>query len=61
MKERINRLARGMLDMDIPQISGLPEKIVETVLAGKTETREFLSAVQIICTLKAWFIPTIPG
>ncbi len=41
MKERINRLARGMLDMDIPQISGLPEKIVETVLAGKTETREF--------------------
>lgn len=41
MKERINRLARGMLDMDIPQISGLPEKIVETVAAGKTETKEF--------------------
>lgn len=41
MKERINRLARGMLDMDVPQITGLPEKIIETVSAGKRETREF--------------------
>lgn len=41
MKERINRLARGMLDLDIPRLAGMPEKITDTILAGKTEGREF--------------------
>ena len=27
--------------MDVPQITGLPEKIIETVSAGKRENREF--------------------
>ncbi|MDO5416120.1 MAG: DUF5717 family protein [Lachnospiraceae bacterium] len=41
MKERINRLARGILDMDTPQIVVLPENIQDTIQAGKTISREF--------------------
>ena len=29
MKERINRLARGMLDMDVPQITGILLRLKE--------------------------------
>ena len=36
MKERINLLARGILDMDVPQILIMPDRIEETIQAGST-------------------------
>lgn len=41
MKERINRLARGILDMESLQLAEIPEKIADTVQTGKTESRGF--------------------
>ncbi|MCI8950459.1 MAG: hypothetical protein HFG49_10540 [Lachnospiraceae bacterium] len=41
MKERINLLARGILDMDIPQILLMPDRIEETIQAGSTGAWEF--------------------
>ena len=41
MKERINRLARGILDMDTPKVLVVPDKLEETVQAGKTLSGEF--------------------
>lgn len=41
MKERINRLARGILDTDTPKVVVIPEKIEETVQAKKMISMEF--------------------
>ncbi len=41
MKERINLLARGILDMDVPQILIMPDRIEETIQAGSTGVWEF--------------------
>ncbi len=41
MKERINRLARGILDTDVPQIVMIPQKLEEAVQADGTASGEF--------------------
>ncbi|RGY97153.1 DUF5717 family protein [Clostridium sp. AM58-1XD] len=41
MRERINRLAKGILDMEIPQCSLRPDLIEETIAAGGTVKDEF--------------------
>lgn len=41
MRERINRLAKGILDMEIPECSLRPDVIEETVPAGGTVKEEF--------------------
>ncbi len=41
MKERINRLARGILDGETPKVVVMPEKIEETVQAKKMIVMEF--------------------
>lgn len=41
MKERINQLARGILNKDVPQIVIMPDKIEEIIQAGKTGAWEF--------------------
>lgn len=40
MKERINRLAKGIVDSDIPKMTALPETIEETIRTSTTARRE---------------------
>ena len=40
MREKINRLAKGILDSEIPLMSWTPENIDETVRAGEVVQRE---------------------
>lgn len=40
MRERINRLAKGIVDTDIPSLVVKPETVKETVQAGEVTRRE---------------------
>lgn len=40
MREKINRLAKGIVDTEIPQLTILPEQIDETVSAGEISRKE---------------------
>ncbi|HIX16193.1 MAG TPA: hypothetical protein H9740_10830 [Candidatus Hungatella pullicola] len=42
MRERINKLARGIIDSESPKIQVAPSRIEETVAAGKITRREFV-------------------
>ena len=40
MKERINRLAKGIIDSDLPKMIWTPDVIEDTVRVGTTVKRE---------------------
>lgn len=44
MRERINRLAKGIVDADVPQLAITPETVEETVQAGELTRKELYVA-----------------
>lgn len=52
MRERINRLAKGMIDAEIPEIVVLPESLDFTVTAGQVSRKELYVADRYGCFVK---------
>ena len=57
MRERINRLARGIIDSSVPELVIKPERIEGVLSPGESVRGEFSVQAEMTCILKDWCIP----
>ena len=61
MRERINRLAKGIVDAELPKLFLSPEKAEEVLEAEPSTKENYILPAKIIFILRAWPILTTAG
>ena len=61
MRERINRLARGIIDSSVPELVIKPERIEGILSPGESVRGDFPFKAEMTCISKDWYIPEMRG